>query len=245
MSKIKNFFGGVVRFRVLCGSEALINKLRKYRVRDIKICGEYISFTAPILYAGQIRVLLRNYEYTATENSNLINGVNFLINRFVLSVAVLICCVLFFVFDFFIYSVKVTGGTQELRADIQSFLTENGIKKFSLKQRLADGNVADSIVNNYPTVAHANIRIYGNTAVITVAEAESNPVKPPVNLFAQFDAVIKEIYVGSGSAKVTVGDVVKKGDLLVENGYADKVLIMGEVLFETKESFVVLDLNIV
>jgi similar to stage IV sporulation protein len=137
------------------------------------------------------------------------------------------------------------GGSAELQAEIQQYLYENGIKKFASKHKIINGNIADNIVQNYPTVAHANIRIYGNTAVLMLAEAESNLVSAKRNIYAKYDAVIKEIYVGSGIARVTVGDVVKKGDLLVENGYADKVIVMGEVYFPMQETFVIIDMNIV
>jgi hypothetical protein len=245
MSKVKNFFGGMVHFNVLGVNLALINKLRAYKVQNIKICGENLSFAVPILYAEQIKRLLRNFESSCIENSNLIRGVNFLLNRFILSVAILICCVLYFVFDFFIYSVRVTGGTSELQNEIMTYLNSNGIKKFSAKRTVFNCDIADLIMEKYPNVAHANIKVYGNTAVIMIAEAEYNLVKPKQNIYAKYDAVIKEIWVVSGIAKVGVGDIVKSGDLLVENAYADKVVIIGEVRFNTNGINYIFDINIV
>jgi hypothetical protein len=245
MSKIKDFFCGAVRFNVLCVNAALINRLRFFCVRNIKINGGYISFTVPVLYAEQIKRELRNFEYSFTENANIIRGVNFMLNRFVLSVSILICCAAYFVADLFVYSVRITGGTEALQGEIYAYLTQNGIKKFALKRRVVNFNIIDGVVRTFPTVAHANIKIYGNTAVIAVAEAESNLVPAPQNFYAKYDAVIKEIFVAGGAAKVAVGDVVRAGDLLVENGYPGKVVIIGEVRFDGKETDFYFDMNIV
>ena len=49
------------------------------------------------------------------------------------------------------------------------------------------------------------------------------------------DAVIKEVTTYSGTALVTTGDVVKKGDLLVVNAYPDSVVVTGEVAFVNGE----------
>jgi hypothetical protein len=245
MSKVKDFFNGVIRFNVLCSDLALINKLRYFKVKNIKILGDRVSFIAPILYEQQIKRLLRNFEYSCAENNNLIRGVNFLLNRFALSAAILVCCVLYFVFDFFIYSVQIAGGTSELRNEIMGYLTDNGIKKFAAKRMIFDSDIADLIMKKYPTVSHANIKVYGNTAVLMVAEAEYNIVKPRQNIYAKYDAVIKEIFVGSGIARVGIGDAVKSGELLVENAYADKVVIIGEVRFKTAETDFIFDINIV
>jgi hypothetical protein len=245
MSKIKNFFGGAVRFNVLCVNAALINRLRYFKVCKVKIDGDRISFTVPILYADQIKRELRNYEYSYAENGNIFRGINFLLNRFVLSASILICCIVYFIADLFIYSVRVTGGTAELQSEIYEYLTQNGVKKFALKRKVVDFDIIDGVVRAYPTVAHANIRIYGNTAVIMLSAAESNLVPAPQNFYAQYDAVIKEIFVSGGAAKVAVGDVVRAGDLLVENGYADKVVIIGEVRFKVQETYFSFDMNIV
>jgi hypothetical protein len=163
----------------------------------------------------------------------------------VLSAAVLICCVLYFGFDFFIYSVQITGGTSELQSEIMAYLTDSGVKKFAPKRTVFDSDIANLITQKYPTVSHANMKVYGNTAVLMIAEAEHNTVKPRENIYAKYDAVIKEILVGSGIALVGVGDVVKSGELLVENAYADKVVIIGEVRFKTAENDFIFDINLV
>lgn len=241
MSKIKGFFTGEVCFNVSGVSVSILNKLRFLGVRKIKICGERTSFIVTVLHAETVKRLLRNLEYSCAENMNIIRGVNFFINRFVLSAAVLLCCVVYLFADRFIYSVQVIGADEKLQTEINQYLYSNGVRRYALKQKILRDNIADAITEIYKTVVHANVRIYGNTAVITVAVAEYNPVKAPQNLYARYDAVIKQIWVSGGIARVGIGDVVKKGDLLVENAYIDKVVIMGEVRFN---SFV-FDMNIV
>jgi similar to stage IV sporulation protein len=188
-----------------------------------------VSFVVSLAHADKVKKLLSNFEYTASQNYNLSRGINFFLNRIALSISVLVCTAVFFILDGFVYTVCVNGADGELTAGIYSYLNEIGIKRFTAKRYIADTDIANGIIKAFPNVAHSNVRVDGNTLTVTVLPAENNPAEVPQNVYSKYNAVIKRVMAASGRAIVEVGDVVRAGDLLVENAYPNTVIVIGEV----------------
>jgi hypothetical protein len=234
---------GKVTFTVFGFPVGCFNRLRSFRLTNISRCGDSFSFDVPLSYAKEIKKMLSNFEYTCKENLNFFRGVNFLLNKMTLSVAVLVCMIAFFVLDFFIYDIRIIGAAD---ADaVYHYLGGIGVTEFITKQRVADTNIAEGIVNTFPNVAHANVRLRGNTLVVNIIEAENNPAKVPQNFYSRYDAVIKEVVVFSGRAMVEKGDVVKTGDLLVENAYPNTIAVFGEIAYQNGDEVIRLDISII
>ena len=240
-----HFFSGAVRFTVFGLPIGCLNKLRQFKPEDITIYNDTISFTVQLVYALQVKKLVSNFEWQMKENYNLFRGANFLLNKMVLAVSVLVCVIAFFIFDMGVYDIRVVGVSSELTGDVYNYLDELGVKKFITKQKVTNMDIAAGIVTTFPNVAHANVRLSGNTLVVSVIEAESNPMKQMSNIYAKYDAVIKEVIAFSGRAMVEFGDVVRKGDLLVENAYPDTVSVIGEVAFISGGKIIRLDISII
>ncbi len=231
MSRIKNFFTGRVEFCVQGLPLSCLNKLRLYHITQIRLSNDTTIFSAPLCYATTIKKLINNFEYQASENHNLFRGVNFLLNHFVLVVAVLVAVVVFQLADMRIYQVSVSCDNPASISGVYEHLNQIGVKKFMPKNQLQNFDLAADLVNNFANVAHAHVRVAGNTLVVDLVTAVNQSHKVKTNIYAQYDAVIKEITAYSGTTLVTVGDVVKKGDLLVADAYPDSVVVTGEVAF--------------
>ncbi len=231
MSVIKNFFAGQVQFRVQGLPLSCLNRLRQYHITQIKIVQDLSTFYVPLVYSAKIKKLVSNFEYQTFENYNLFRGVNFLLNHFVLVIAILIAAVTFCLADMRIYSIEVQGDNTVLIRAIYERLNQIGVKKFMQKKQLHNFDLATDLVGSFNCLAHAHVRVAGNTLVVNLVSATNKTKKLKTNFYAQYDAVIKEITVYSGTALVTIGDVVKKGDLLVADAYPDSVVVTGEVAF--------------
>lgn len=231
MFRIKNFFAGQVEFRVQGLPHSCLNKLRLYRISDIRIDNDVIVFRAPLVHATAIKKLVNNFEYQMQENYNLFRGVNFLLNRLVLVVSIITAGIIFFISDMGIYDVKVQCDDASLTPAVYERLNQLGVKKFMWKNQLRHLDLAADLVGNFDNIAHANVRIAGNTLVVKLVAATNHAYKQKTNFYAQYDAVIREVIAYSGTALVTAGDVVKKGDLLVTDAYPDSVVVTGEVAF--------------
>lgn len=235
MSAIKNFFKGQVKFCVQGLPLSCLNRLRNYHISYIKVNQDVIIFFAPLLYCATIKKLISNFEYKVTENYNIFRGVNFLINHTTLIIAVLIAAIFFCFADMRIYRVHVQCNDANTIPAVYEHLNELGVKKFMWKNKLQSFDLAADLVGSFDNLAHAHVRISGNTLVVNLVAATNHASGNKKNFYAQYDAVIKEITVYSGKALVTAGDVVKKGDLLVADAYPDSVVVTGEVAFISGE----------
>lgn len=231
MSYIKNFLAGKVEFRVQGLPLSCLYKLRLYHVKHISAENDITTFQTSLAHGEAIKKLISNFEYTVNENYNLFRGVNFLLNHLVLTVAVLVAVIAFLLADMHIYTVRVQCDNREVGAAVSAHLNQIGVKKFMPKYQLHKFDLAADLVSSFDDVAHAHVRVAGNTLLVDLVTATHQAAKVKTNIYAQYDAVIKEITAYSGTALVTVGDVVKKGDLLVTDAYPDSVVVTGEVAF--------------
>ena len=232
MSAIKNFLTGQLEFKVQGLPQACLNKLRSFKITNVRVKGDLISFNVALVHAAAIKKLLNNFEYETQENYNLFRGVNFLLNHLVLVASVITALIVFFIADMKIYAIKVQCNNSGLTTAVYKRLDELGIEKFMWKNKLNEFNLATDILQTFQEIAHANVKVSGNTLVVNLVAVTNQEEKNKTNFYAQYDGVIKEIITYSGTAMVTAGDVVKKGDLLVANVYPDSVVVTGEVAFK-------------
>ena len=235
MSVIKNFLIGQVEFRVDNLPQSCLNKLRSFQITKIRLDQQAIIFQAPLVHAAAIEKLINNFEYQTKENHNIFRGINFLLNHLVLVFSTIIALIFFLVADMGIYFIQVKCDDPNLTPAVYQHLDQLGIKKMTWKSRLQKFDLATDLISNFDSLAHAHVEVAGNTLVIDLVSASSQSVKKKTNFYAKYDAVIKEITTYSGTPMVNVGDVVKKGDLLVANAYPDSVVVTGEVAFVNGE----------
>lgn len=231
MLNIKNFITGQVKFEVNGLPQTCLNKLRSFRITNISINNDIISFCVSLVYADAIKKLISNFDYRMYQNYNLFRGVNYLLNHFVLVVAIMVAVSIYFVVDMKIYRIRVQCDDSNLTSAVYERLDQLGVKRYTFKNQLSNNLLALNLVENFDSIAHATVRIAGNTLVVNIVTATNQTTQHKNNFYAQFDAVIKDITVYSGKPMVGVGDVVKKGDLLVADAYSNTVIVMGEVAF--------------
>ena len=235
MLRIKNFFAGQVEFRVQGLPLSCLNQLRIYHLTQVSIKDDQIVFRTPLIHSETIKKLVNNFEYQITENYNFLRGINFLINHFFLVVSILTATIVFLIADMRIYNVRVQCDDTSMIPAVYEHLNQIGVKKFMWKSKLFDFDLATNLVGNFDQIAHAHIRVAGNTLIVNLVTAAHQKHRVKTNFYAQYDAVIQEVITYSGTALVTTGDVVKKGDLLVTDAYPDSVVVTGEVAFVNGE----------
>lgn len=139
------------------------------------------------------------------------------------------------------WQIKVYG-TEELSInDIMSVLSENGIKKGKINLQTSE-EIESILMNNYDRIAQVSVVRVGTAIIINLseklvyAEVEFEPIK------AQYNGIVKDIKVITGTVNVKVGEYVNIGDVLVlpfnlnSNGEKVSVKPLAEI---TGEIFVV------
>lgn len=186
------------------------------------------------------------------------SGIPFFINRYrkrkIFAVATIVIAIFIFIITKFIWNVEVVGNEKVSSDEIKKMVAEYGISEGKLKSNINTQKVSNLIRLNRNEFSWVGITIKGTNAIISVEEIVETPEiidKTEIcNIVAKEDAIISKIVVQNGTARVNVGDEVKKGDLLVEGVMEGtytgvrqvhaEANILGKILYskERKESFV-------
>ena len=151
-------------------------------------------------------------------------GVPFFINKYrkrkIFVIAVLVIAIFIFVSTKFIWNIEVDGNEKISEEEILELVSEYGIKQGKLKSNINEEKISNSIRLKRNDLSWIGINMKGTNVIITVREAIEMPEiidkNEICNIIATNDATISKIVVQSGTARVAVGDEVKKGDILVE-----------------------------
>lgn len=152
------------------------------------------------------------------------SGLPFFVNKYrkrkIFAVAILVIAIFLFIITKFIWNVEVLGNEKISVEEIKQVAKEYGIEEGRLKSDINIEKVSNLIRLNRDDISWIGITIKGTNAIITIEEVTEKPEiidKSRIcNIVASEDAVISKIVVQNGTARVNVGDEVKKGDLLVE-----------------------------
>lgn len=127
----------------------------------------------------------------------------------------------------FVWDITVKGSAKVPKETILESAYGAGLKAGTLRKSHNVKKLEWQILNENDMLAWVTVNIVGCKAEINVTEVSSEAkMMPdddkPVNIIAERTGVIRAINVYDGFAKVKVGDVVKKGDLLVGAVFEDR-----------------------
>lgn len=143
---------------------------------------------------------------------------------FIFGVVFVLLIILFL--NMFIWEINITGNKNVSEETIISYVNDMGLKKGTLRKKHDEKTIEWHIMKENDKIALAELNIQGCCANITIREIyEPAEMKPdddaPVNIVASRYGVIRKINVFDGQEKVSVGDAVMKGELLVSAVYED------------------------
>ena len=151
-------------------------------------------------------------------------GLPFFINRYrkrkIFAIASIVIAIFIFIATKFVWNIEVIGNEKISIEDIKKLVAEYGIEEGKLKSGINTEKISNLIRLNREDLAWIGITIKGTNVIVTVEESIEIPEiideEKVCDIIAIEDSVISKIIVRNGTARVKVGDEVKKGDLLVE-----------------------------
>lgn len=154
-----------------------------------------------------------NYQITGSDESTFVKK---LMMRFPLVVTALICAVIVFASDLFVWKIDVDGADESLSRRIESVVGEYGARIGGLKAGV-DENGVRRAVYGLPDVAAVSVYYTGNTLNVDVLTSENSglPVSGSERICSGYDCVITRIDAEKGTSIVSVGDVVRAGETLI------------------------------
>ena len=229
VDRVKDFFTGSVRFRV-DGDFRVLNRFRKYGLKDVEIGGDFVCFSVSLRY---VRELKRQLPKASTmENKNIFRVLNLFYMRWALSVCVVACIVALVVLGNFVFRIKVVGVEGAQRAQVEQFIAGQGFGTLMRKNQSRADVLVQDIIANFDFVAHASVRIVGNAVYFWIYAIEP-PRNPTGNddIVSAHDAVVTSVILASGRAMVMVGSVVHAGDVLIRGEFQTGVDADGNAIF--------------
>jgi len=135
----------------------------------------------------------------------------------------LLCAIAFWILSsFYIWNIEIDGNYQITEDVFESFLRENMVTIGMRRDDLDIEELEKQIRRAFPQITWASARLIGtrlqidikeNDAPITIDEEKTEEGK---DLVAQYGGTVVSMIVRSGVPKVSIGDAIERGDVLIE-----------------------------
>ncbi len=131
----------------------------------------------------------------------------------------LIIAFLIFALSNFVWNIEIIGNTSLTQEELINELNAQGLEIGSLKYKLDTNKIIEEMRLTNEKIAWIGIDIEGTNAKVTIVETTDKPEildkDEYCNIVADKEAIIEKINVTNGTALVTEGDIVEKGDTLI------------------------------
>ncbi len=139
--------------------------------------------------------------------------------RFGFFAGAVICILLIYIMSLNIWDISILGGSKYTPETMLKFLNENQVYTGIQKKKVDCQEIEETIRLTYKDIGWVSAEIRGTRLIIKITEtnmpAPAKPAIEPSHMVATKDAIVKKIITRSGTPMVKIGDVVKKGDILV------------------------------
>ena len=126
----------------------------------------------------------------------------------------------------FIWNIEVEGLETISKQDILNLAETEGLAVGKFKGKIDTKEVINKIRLERDDIAWVGIDVKGTNAIIKVVEADKKPEivdeDDYCNIVADKDAIIRKVSAQNGTPLVKEGDVVKKGDIIIEGVFRGK-----------------------
>lgn len=206
-------------------------------VCDLKIKSKYIIF----VINSKDKLVLDKYcevykkQYQILKSLSFKETVKNLRFKFGMVVALILVVCYVLSFNWLVFDINIDNKTNvdfDLSL-VRKVLNDNGIKEGSFIGKNFNKQIEDVIINNIENIAGCSVEFNGGKLNLTIVPESKKIINNQKQLFSKYDAIITDIDVFSGDEKFVVGDVVKKGDLIVDSNDVVNAKIYGNVYFSS------------
>lgn len=147
-------------------------------------------------------------------------GVIFIIKRYFKRIGIPVGVAVFFLtlyfLSLFIWNVEVVGNKNIETAKIFKKCSDLGVKNGTLISQIDSQLLREKLILACEGISWCSFNIEGSKITVNISEiSKNNDENAPTNIISDYDGVITEILVESGTGMVNKGQAVQKGDLLV------------------------------
>lgn len=182
--------------------------------RRTLVCRCYSSDLAAIEALAQER----GWRIESLEAQGLSSVFRFLRSRMGIPVGMILCLITALILSQYVWRIDLNGAAA-YRAEIASYLSESGYRP-GIRRSAVDARALETALTyRYPEIAWFHVYVSGVRMVIDVSPGVPQPELPsgiPGDVCASQAGIITSIQVYAGTPKVQPGDVVHRGQVLIE-----------------------------
>lgn len=132
---------------------------------------------------------------------------------------IFLCAGIIFVLSGRIWNIHIEGNQKNSTPEILNFLSSQGICHGIAKKEVNCSQIAALVRENYPEITWVSAKMEGTRLILTIQEGilakENEDDKEPCNILAEIDGTIVKMITRNGIPQTGVGEICKKGDILV------------------------------
>ncbi len=162
------------------------------------------------------------YKITFKNTYGLAGIFNFFKNKLGFLVGLVLGVVFLGVMSSFVWNIEIYGQENILENEIIEVLKQEGVEIGKSINNVDVEEIETALQKNLEEISLVSVIKKGSSVIINIKETLEEPViteEQFVPLIAQCDCLITNMSVTQGSAVVKEGDLVRKGDILVEPHY--------------------------
>lgn len=126
---------------------------------------------------------------------------------------------LFYICSLYVWDIRIEGDNYYTHYEIKKYLETQNIKYGMPLKNIVCKNIEDSIRRKYKDIGWVSAQIKGTRLIIQIKENikfnKNINTEEPRHIIASTDGIVKSILVKQGEPQVSIGQEVKKGQVLV------------------------------
>lgn len=155
-------------------------------------------------------------------------GVPFILNRYrkrkIFGVFLIVIFALIYISSKYIWNIQINVKDELVVENVEKDLEELGIKKGVIKNKIDINNIINELRLRRNDIAWVGIDLKGTNVIVNIVKADKSPEiinnSDYCDIVAIKPGIITKVVAQNGTAQITVGDSVEKGDILIA-GYME------------------------
>ena len=224
LMKLVNWFRGYLYVRIRGNSpERFLNLCcnKQIFLWNLTRIGDEYQFNITIKNFKKLRPIVKKTRMRPHITKKI--GFPFFMHRYrkrkVFFAGIFICCILVYLMSLFIWDINILGGAKYTPEAVMKFLNQNDIYTGIHKKKVNCQEIEDTIRLAYNDIGWVSAEIKGTRLIIKITEtnmpAPAEKAIEPSHIVATKNGIVQTIITRTGTPKVKIGDVVKKGDIIV------------------------------
>ena len=210
---------------VLDAKTTLLTIRAKHREKTFAICNNMCYNYKVVEYRG-VKCCFKN-----------------LLKRIGFAVGALVVLTVAIITDGYVLDIQYQGNQSVSTSEIADYLGSLGIKVGARKSQIVPDEI-ESALCEWDKIANCSVFTKGNSLIISVTESESSTPKPTEKdaIVSAYDGKVSKIICRSGTPAVKVGQIVRRGQTLIDGVLYDQngevfttVSAVGEVFVAVTE----------